>query len=77
MRDQFFWQVFFTELLNAPAPSQRAAMLPLRELANAELRDGVIVFLERHVRRAVHKEQPALKKALQALIDSLDDTATA
>lgn len=73
-REAFFWQVFFVELLCAPAASQRAAMLTLREPASAELRDGVLVFLERHVRRVVHKEQPGLKRALQALIDSLDVT---
>ena len=47
-------------------------MLTLREPSSAELRDGVLVFLERHVRSTIAKQQPELRKALQAMIDSLD-----
>lgn len=71
-RAVFFWQVFFVELLCAPARAQRAAMLPLREPASAELRDGIVVFLVQHVQRTVNKQQPELSTALQALMDSLD-----
>ena len=71
-RSIFFWQVFFVELLSAPAHSQRAGTLALREPALADVRDGVLVFLERHLRRMVAKEHPTLRQALQALVDSLD-----
>ena len=71
-RTVFFWQVFFVELLGAPSAAQRAAMLTLREPSSAELRDGVLVFLERHVRSTIAKQQPDLRKALQAMIDSLN-----
>ena len=71
-RTVFFWQVFFVELLGAPSAAQRAAMLTLREPASSELRDGVLVFLERHVRTTIAKQQPELRRALQAMIDSLD-----
>ena len=68
----FFWQVFLIELLSAPAAEQRAAMVPLRDPEVSDLRDGLLVFIERHVRRMVSKQHAALSKPLQLLIDSLD-----
>ena len=74
-RSVFFWQVFFVELLCAPSAAQRAACAPLREPPNAELRDGVLLFLERHVRKMVAKQQPALQKALRALVRFVEEGA--
>jgi len=68
----FFWQVFLIELLSAPAAEQRAAMVPLRDPEVSDLRDGLLVFIERHVRRMVAKQHAALSEPLQLLIDSLD-----
>ena len=67
-RAVFFWQVFFTELLQLEPAMMRAAMAPLQEFANAELRDGVMLFVGRHLRPLIVQKNPALSEALEELV---------
>jgi len=46
----------------------RAAMAQLQEPAFAELRDGVMLFIGRHLRPLVLKKTPALSEALAELV---------
>ena len=72
-RAVFFWQVFFVELLGAPSAAQRRAASTLLESANVELRDGVLLFLERHVRHMVVKQHKSLAGALKALVRCVEE----
>jgi nucleolar MIF4G domain-containing protein 1 len=67
-RAVFFWQVCFTELLQLEPAMMRAAMAQLQEPAFAELRDGVMLFIGRHLRPLVLKKTPALSEALAELV---------
>jgi nucleolar MIF4G domain-containing protein 1 len=71
-RTIFFWQVFFVELLAAPPPAVAKACAPLLEPTNGETRDGVLLFLERHLKRTIVKQHPALGGALKRLVAALD-----
>ena len=74
-RAVFHWQVFFLELLAAPADALRAALLPLADGALASLRDGVLLFATRHLGALVSKSHPALAGALGELTGFLASTA--
>tara|TARA_B110001452_G_scaffold211623_1_gene182135 strand:- start:1180 stop:1524 length:345 start_codon:yes stop_codon:yes gene_type:complete len=67
-RAVFFWQVFFTETLSLDAAMMRLSMAGLQEHANAELRDGVLLFVSRHLRPLILKTRPALGAALEQLV---------
>ena len=73
-RAVFHWQVFFLELLAAPADALRAALLPLADGALASLREKAPL---RHAppRRPVSKSHPALAGALGELTGFLASTA--
>lgn len=73
-RTIFFWQVFFVELLASPHGVVKTACSPLLDAANAETRDGVLLFLERHLRRTIVKQHPALAGALKKLVAGLDSS---
>jgi hypothetical protein len=47
-------------------------VLPLHDAAYAGVRDGVLVFIERHLKPMVAKQQPALKKAMRTLVRALE-----
>ena len=74
-RATFFWQVFFVELLSAPTAAQRKALLPMRDPSHAELCDGVLLFIERHVRRMLAKQHAGLRGALEQLVRQLEGDA--
>ena len=67
-RSIFFWQVFFVELLSQPAANQQKCAATLLEAANTELRDGVLLFLERHVKKMVAKQHPTVLKSLRGFV---------
>ena len=67
-RSVFFWQVFFTETLSLDQQMMRVGMVGLQEHANAELRDGVLLFVGRHLRPLILKTRPALGSALEQLV---------
>ena len=46
----------------------RLSMAGLQEHANAELRDGVLLFVSRHLRPLILKTRPALGAALEQLV---------
>ena len=71
-RTIFFWQVFFVELLAAPQAAVHKACAPLLDPHSAEVRDGVLLFLERHLKRTILKQHPALGGAMKKLIVALD-----
>ena len=71
-RSIFFWQVFFVELLSQPAANQQKCAATLLEAANTELRDGVLLFLERHVKKMVAKQHPTVLKCLRGFVSEVD-----
>ena len=71
-RSVFFWQVFFVELLSQPAANQQKCAATLLEAANTELRDGVLLFLERHVKKMVAKQHPTVLKSLRGFVSEVD-----
>ena len=74
-RAVFFWQVFFIELLGAPPAAMQRIYHTFGEPTNGELKDGVLLFLERHVQRMVAKQHAAVAPALQKLFKSIDGAA--
>lgn len=74
-RTVFFWQVFFSEFLGAPAAAQQRAAALLVDPTNAELRDGVLLFLERHVKKLVAQQHPKLIPAFRELVRRVDSGA--
>jgi nucleolar MIF4G domain-containing protein 1 len=80
-RTVFFWQVFFVELLDAneaggPGSTLlRDASAPLLEPKHVEVREGVLLFCERHLRRMVAKQHKKLLRGLDAMVALLESTA--
>jgi hypothetical protein len=68
-------QVFFSEFLGAPAAAQQRAAALLVDPTNAELRDGVLLFLERHVKKLVAQQHPKLIPAFRELVRRVDSGA--
>ena len=83
-RSVFFWQVFFVELLggggsaggggSGKAERQRACA-PLHDAAHAELREGVLLFLTRHVAKMVRQQHSHLAPALKGLTAFIEEGA--
>ena len=71
-RTIFFWQVFFVELFASPVAEVRKACAPLKDALHAETRDGILLFLERHVKKTVSKQHPALVTAMRKLVAQLE-----
>ena len=70
----FYWQVFFVELLTEGSKGERRkACAPLHEAGSKELREGVLLFLERHLKKMVAKQHPHLAAAYKGLVAYVEE----
>lgn len=65
-------QVFFIEFLGAAPQAHRVTAVALREASCAELRDGVLLFLERHLKHMLAKQHAALKAPARSFVGLLE-----